>query len=407
MTTHRHRHWLKPSNEARLMAKGFISALIIALTVGGTCKADAILTLNNIEQQTENTYTTNGSDPFVIFKLDASERVRKNQVKANHIILDLSLVEPNNVDELAVEVFFRLLDIDSQPLNNRLLFDPLYRLKLTVPSTALEAQSGKLAIALPEDVVLNADQEIRIDIDGCNKCVMQINRGPRLVSQPDTSIPDANQVFAYRVFNGAKSMPPTGVGLDTQNWHLNNIVRVNNSLKVDGNDPYLVSHDLDLNTQELGGVLFTLNFQNPSNEPRDYQLFYATDRHAFVENASSAVRVSDEEQGISRFVIPLQFLSESHPRVRIVERLRLDLLPSQDDIGTWSFAETTLLSKAQMAEYSKWIPARTIHTKRQRAQGVRLIVNVLKKILSDPWFVIFYVLLITLTAMGFWRQFRR
>lgn len=380
----------------------FALSLLISAAFSGLCYADAILGLNSIEQQANNTYVTNGPDSFVIFKLDASEQIRQNQGSANHISLDLSLTDPSKVSELNLEVFFKPLEQEGE-----LRFDPLYRLRLLVPSAALEIESGKLLIAVPNELELRADQKIRIDIDNCAACSFQINGAPQLINQTKETLPSVNQVFAYRVFNGAKPLPANGVNVDTQDWHLNHILRSNNALMVDGNDPYLVSHDLDINTQDLGGVLFTLRYQKPSTAPRDYQLFYATDNHAFVEHASGAVRVKDDQDGVSRFVIPLQFLSESQPVARVLQRLRLDLLPAGDNPSSWYFNETRVLSKAQISEYANLVPARIVHNKRQRATGIQLLKNVLKKVLSDPWFVALYLLLIILTGLGFWRQFKR
>jgi len=402
MTIPNHSIKSKRCTKHRRLRNKLITALLLVIA-SISSKAETILSLNNIEQRVDKVYSVNGSDPFIVFKLGASERIKQSKANANYISLDISVAEPINRDNVTFELFFKPIKIDGQ-----IAFDPLYRMQLDVPLSALEAHSDSLMIALPDDIKLQIDQEIRLDFNACKKCAFQISSPPLLINGANTDTPNANKVFAHRILNGAKSIPDAGMELDSEEWHLNQILKLNNLLTIDGQDPYLVSPDLDIDTNTLGGVLFSLDYQLTSDEPRNYQLFYATGQHAFVENASSTVRVNDDNDGISRFVIPLHFLSESHPKARILERLRLDLLPpSANNLGAWSFAEIKLLSKKDMSKHLQQVPTRIIHNKRQRAAGLGLVKKVVKKLLSDPWFLVMYGFLLIMTIVGFWRQFSR
>ena len=79
----------------------------------------------------------------------------------------------------------------------------------------------------------------------------------------------------------------------------------------------MISPILDVGTATLGGVQFSL--RAPADvQNANFQLFYATDTHRFIEAASSFVKIptlGDWQQ----FVIPLNFLASEAPAAQVGE----------------------------------------------------------------------------------------
>jgi len=390
-------------------------ALSIAYSTSAPADLLDVIATNGVEVNQNGSYTVTGTDPFFVFLLDTTKLINKQRSQGNTVIFnDVTLKNSNDdtLENVPMELFFKAVN----GANNR-RFDPLYRFKFAIPAN----HKGQLAILIPEGVELQSEQPIRMDIDACYGCRITFGASPKLVSGLSKNIIANTRITADQIFNGGKTIPNSGLTLNTHNWRLNHLQRTDQPsqpdltrLTITGDDPYLVSGPLNIKTASLGGVLFSLTNHPAATATqalvhtpnKKFQVFYATDKHAFIEDASSVVHINDDDQGRSRFVLPLQFLSEQQPSALLLKRLRLDIVADKNT-GEWAFDEVILLNKTQIQEHAELIPTKMIQTKRQRAYGLGLLVNIAKKILSDLGFTIAYLIMLIVTAIGFYRQFKR
>ena len=175
---------------------------------------------------------------------------------------------------------------------------------------------------------------------------------------------------------------------------------------MNGKDPFIVSPLIDADTQQLGGVRFALNATEVEAAQLDFQLFYATERHGFVESASTLIRVPASSGPEITFAIPLAFLGAEFPKTTLLERLRLDFDSALSN-ASWQLLSVDVLDQTEMAKHQSLIPERMLQNKQQRARGVGLVIKSLKKVVSDPGFTVGYLLLLIITTLGFWRVYRR
>jgi len=354
--------------------------------------ATSSLELNGITAENVNSFNIVGPDPYFIFSpLSDSEQ-------PNFIVFNFKLNASNRADkEIPMELFFK------SPASPADLFDPFYKLKFKINSSTIKDKGQSFALAMPNTLQFNSGDRMRLDLDKCQGCLVEMLSHPKLVSTPSTG---TVIVEPYRAINGLNAVDTEGRKLSTLNWHLKGMNRASNALTISGGDPYIISPFLNSETGTLGGIYVELVAISNSQEIHDFQLFYATEFHGFTERASTFVSVKPDNANAIKFVVPLDFLHSGHPKSGLLDRIRLDF--PQDQLGSkWRIEEIALMHKNQMADLEKLIPYRRLESKFHRPSKLGFIGQIIRKIASDLGFTLGYLLLLLLTGFGFWRAFRR
>lgn len=377
----------------------FKNASLLLLIILGLMPISAALALtapafetHDMRSESGNSFVINGADPYILFSAISDEEQPKYIVL--NLRLDVTAIEQKDIP---MELFFRA------PSDSTDQFDPLYRLRFTVPSSVLKREQPTIALALPDAQKFSLRNPMRLDIDSCAQCRFEMISPPKLTAQLQANI---NEIEPYRVFNGLRPLPAKGLELNIEGWQLKDLTRLDEQYEITGDDPYMISPPLDAATSDFAGVHLALTTSERNMRSHDFQLFYSTEAHGFIERASTSVRVSSDDSGDVQFVIPLQFLGSEHPRTMMLERLRLDFPPEQPGTA-WQLRKATLLHQDQIDEFRELIPERRLEVKRQRANGWSIIGKSLSKITSDLGFTLFYLLLLLATSLGFWRAYRK
>lgn len=354
--------------------------------------ATSPLELNGITAEDNNSFNIVGPDPYIIFS------PHNDAKQPNYIVFNFKLDASNRSDKLIpMELFFKSPAYPAGP------FDPFYRLKFKIDSLAITDKAQRFALAIPKTLQFNSGDRMRLDLDRCQGCRVEMVAYPKLVSTPSA---DTVIVEPYRMVDGLNPVDTSGRKLATLNWRLKGMSRNANIHTITDGDPYIISSILDSETDSLGGVYVELVAISNRQQSHDFQLFYATESHGFTERASTFVSVKADDSDAVKFVVPLDFLNTGHPISAFLERLRLDF--PQDQLGSkWRIEEIVLIHKKQMADFQKLIPQRRLENKFQRPSKLGFIGQIVTKITSDLAFTLGYLLLLLLTGVGFWRAFRR
>jgi len=348
---------------------------------------------HNIAAYTDNQFQVNGPDPFITFSsIDLQGASNTNEAI---LLIDIEFDSATvNHSQIPMELFFKPSE---EPSSDH--FDPMYRIKFLVQTAN---SKSPFALALPRSADIRTNNKMRLDLEQCSGCRFTLRSLPTLVQTRPTEV---ELVKPQRVYNGINKLGSEGLTVSTVGWSAKGLAKSDNGLQIDGADPYLISPPLDASTEELGGVHFRLSNSDKQLHSQDFQLFYATERHGFIEGASTVLRAI-ADQGTFEFVVPLSFLNKEHPRQNVIERLRLDLAGGEPT-SFWKLDQVTLLHTSQLEAYSNYIPKRRLEAKQQRASGFRLIAKSISKVASDLVFTVAYLLLLLATAFGFWRAYRK
>ena len=354
--------------------------------------ANPTFELNGITAEDNNNFNIVGPDPYFIFS-------PLNDVEQpNYIVLNFKFEAANRANnQIPMELFFK------SPVNTKDHFNPFYKLKFNIDPLTIKDKGQRFALAIPKTLAFTSGDKMRLDLDDCQGCRIEMLDYPKLVSTPSTG---TVIVEPYRMLDGLIAIDTTGRKLATLNWRLKDMNHSNNIHVVSGGDPYIISPLLDSKTANLSGVYVELVAISNQQQRSNFQLFYATEFHGFIERASTFVSVKPSDYGAVKFVVPLDFLNSGIPKNKSIQRLRLDF--PQDQLGSkWRIEEITLIHKEQMADFQELIPHRRLENKFQRPSKLGFIGQIITKITSDLGFTLGYLLLLLLTGFGFWRAFRR
>ncbi len=356
--------------------------------------------LNDIKALSENSFLLIGKDPYLSFTpLSAGH----DNAEAKLLTLNFQLKPGSDApDDVRMELFFKESTSQAAPY-----FDSNYRMSFSVPKAHLNSNTPTFTIALPDNWPSGSTQRLRLDINGCAGCNFKALSYPNLSSR---HLDTENRVIITpsHVFNGLTPISPDGIDITNNDWHLNDLERKNSQLTLTGGDPFLVSQALNIDTNELGGVQIHLRATPTINKAQDFQLFYASEKHGFVEGASTSLRVDPNADNEFKFIVPLAFLSSEKPQVKNLARIRLDLDGRVNQTeASWVIEKIKLVHYSELANKTHLIPRSRITNKRQRAHGFKLVMKSLNKIGSDIGFSIAYLLLLLTTALCFWRSYNK
>jgi len=357
--------------------------------------------VNDIDLKAENVFLISGQDPYLRF---TPHSIVADPNGISYLTLNLLLTDEQNAsaDEVQMELFFN--EVTTAP---KAYFDPNYRLQFSVPKTHLRSEFPAFILPIPGNTQLGDLRGLRLDINGCTQCRFKALAYPSL-SSVESSADGGLLITPSVVFNGLTTVPNSGIDITDGEWKLNDLNLESGMLSLSGSDPFLVSPEFNIDTAQLGGVYVRLSPTAHLNKTQDLQLFYATEQHGFVESASTSFRAAANKDGALEFIVPLSFLSNGHPKVEGLRRIRLDLDGSLvESKAMWALNEAKIVHVNELATKAELIPEARITNKRQRAHGLRLVLNVLKKVTSDIGFVIAYLLLLAITVFGFWRSYRK
>ncbi len=383
----------------RLTARIFALAWIVpAAALAGALFSNASIAqtvTNDLSATSSNDYRVSGDDPYVIFNPGHEAE------NARYLSIDLG----SHLTGVPLEIFFN---------SQQDLFNPYYKISFTTPSFPA-------LLELPTDISFSQSTRLRLDINQCQDCPVNLQSLPFLSNQVSAS---ATVVQPSRVQNGVRPLASGSSPLDTNDWQLNDLSGEPNDFEISASDPFLASPQLTLSTQQLAGAYFKLKVPRSDQAWNDYQLFYQTERHAFSAQASSTVRVADSfnkvadsfnrvadsdngiadgADGVVEFMFPLGFLSNEQPSDAVLERIRLDI---PEISGNWALLEARLVHQEQLDDYLDMIPTQLVEMKQQRATGLSLIKKSLFNVFADIGFSISYLLLLILTAWLLVRAYR-
>ena len=281
----------------------------------GFALAASAIDSNGVTVKGGDDYLVSGKDAY--FLLPFTEAERTTTVPANELHLSVSITQPGD-EKLAIpaELFFK-----PEVSEGKWVFDPLYRIQFVLPA----ANFSHIVLPVPDQINFSGQQLARFDIDKCHGCTVHLGSGFELKARGSIANPDATVVInPGRIFNGMLALPDSGQLIDSQNWRMHDLILSEGKIEVSGGDPFLVSPVLDIDTSNLGGVMFDLDVPVADLPIYDFQLFYSTEQHEFIERASSIMRVIGEAELIEndkrlQFFIPLDFLSNQTPAVQMLK----------------------------------------------------------------------------------------
>jgi len=338
--------------------------------------ASELASTNDLRKRSDSVYEVSGIDPFFIVEIDSKASV------SGELIVDLG----KQVSDIKLELFFKSRDS---------IFDPYYK-----ASYLIDRFPTKLK--LPASAITS--NKLRIDLVDCPSC--QIDLSSAINS--DESLTSSAPLEPIELLSGLKELNPKGQVLALSDWNMNDLDGTLEEFEIAAGDPFFVSPKLASSTKGLAGVFFKLSAPNSKEAWDDYQFFYQTEHHGFNVKASANMRVSQgpnkQDFSSTELFIPLNFLSEDFPPSKSLEQIRLDL-PLID--GKWALIESKLVHESELEQYSAARPKQLIHTKLQRATGLRLLKKSFFNVLADRGFVIAYLLLIITVIALLLRAYRR
>ncbi len=359
---------------------------------------------HSIKQSADGSYEIIGDDAYFSLTIKQNSQNPETADTKKSLRLNIS-IEPTTQSDSAIsaELFFKQIDSKES-----IRFDPDFRIQFNFQESAVSV----LNINLPDSVSLIEGQLLRLDINNCLDCAFKINSEFALAAQTNAN------VNITRIYNGRLVLDGDKRSVFNNDWVLNDLEAENESLAVQGEDPYLISPILDVATNSLGGVLISINAPQMTDNLYDLQLFYSTDRHRFIERASSFIRLTgSDNENIAKpssnldFFVPLDFLSQQIPPSTLLKRLRLDLPITVSNDGTlinqdWSINKIELVSRLQSSNHQHLISQQLTHKKRSKVGQRQIIINVANKIFNDLGFMIIYALLLLLVSFIVVRKFK-
>ena len=347
-------------------------------------------------------------DPYII--LPVSEQNIVTQPKDSGMqSLSLSLkIEQDATNNDPPETVYG--DLFFKPLGQEHKFDPQYKIRFRYPSQPSEI----IRFELPEDIQLAS--QLRLDFDNCSNCVIQHGDFFELGAASQLS----TVIAADRIFNGTRKLPTSGIDTDPSQWRLNDMQDVDALLSFTGGDPFMVSPLFDVNTAHLAGVFLEFEAHNESNDAApqkelsiyDFQLFYATENHEFIERSSSIFRVqSQPASSLLSVFVPLHFLARDN--IKLLKQLRLDFATHSNyssidkPVTNWAFKTARLVHTSQQAELQKYLPQQMFTNTHHPFSVMRTISSILTKLFRDSWFLFVYLTLILLFCTLAWRKYRK
>ena len=313
------------------------------------------------------------------------------------------LADPSNNEVIELEVFF-----DGQQAEQGRMFSARKQLKLSIDAKQWRQQDG-LEIALPENIRFANNTLLRLDFNHCSKCLVALNGAPLMSKNSLDNYAKANII---RSRNGLQSLEDQALNIIPSNWQGHHL---DANGKVDGNDPFVVSPPLDIDTNKLAGVYLEISGSGTENTAvtrATFQLFYATEAHDFIEAASIYAKVNSNncpdkhlksnlssQKPLPTYCVflALDFLSEQAPAREVLERMRLDF---SNKTSLWKIQKVALIPTSEKSEYLAYTPDLLAQSKLQKASKRQLVRNIINRLSRDPWFLVVYTLLL-LAVAGF------
>ena len=382
---------------------------------------------NDVRSIAQLRYQIGRSDPYWIFDaLDLDPELRTLQLPITLNAASLSNGGKSNED-IELEVFYKPQENNSNTNNGKILFNPFHKLKYSFAIEKLSELGPALIITiiLPKEIEYSENSKLRLDINNCSGCEIDFakeNSGTNKTNEDLSGNLKNIRLTPSVVMDGIKLMETPTLELNHTAWRLHDLKRIEDRLKIIGNDPYLLSPQFAISTSTLGGVLVKLSFGDETNELEatgkkvlieklaseaktslaNIQLFYRTELHPFTEEASTIVGVPLINDGIEQsFFIPLDFISTQKPIAELLTGLRLDF----DQISQLN--SISLVDKETAQKYRPLIPSKFYQRKFQHANLRLLASTTFKNLTQDLGFIIFYAVLLILVAIGFRRAYTR
>lgn len=350
----------------RILLLGCLCVLHSATAVG--------LVDSNDFRIANNEYKVSGSDPYLVF--DLSSTIVDFVATTGELEFKLQI---NNAElPISAEVFFGQRGQDE--------FDPFNRIKFVLSQTS----EGGFKLQVPESHRINEQSLFRLDLNRCRQCVLSAAN----------KLSSAIKADITHVLSGLNQLDPLGQKIALDTWRANDLEQHDGIYSFSGSDPFLVSPELDMDTTDLAGVLFELESFGNHNAIHDFQLFYSSEKHGFIEPASSIFRVQDKAGQVS-FFVPLDFLNKQFPPVQLLNKLRLDFAthsvkPGDDAVTQWRIKSVMLVHKNQSDSISHLIPRGMYHFKRQKQSKSQIIASIWSKLWSDWLFMMVWLTLLGL-----------
>jgi len=342
----------------------FILKTCIVSLIAFTPSAFAEIQFNDLIKLSENSYKVNGRDPYIVLPVDLIDHRDK------YLYVNFG----SNLVDTEIELFYKTKGAG---------FDPFYKASYIV-------QQFPAKLKLPIEL-LDQQKRLRLDLVDCDDCTISLSE-PLSIGEVSTN---ESYISFSHIHKAPPSLPTNGYNIPLSDWRLNNLKGDLNHLKIDGDDPFIVSPKLHYRTNNFAGIYFELRSSEKKQKWNDFQLFYQTENHGFTSKAMTSVRIksitenNDTEK--TKFFIPMSFLSQELPADGLLKKIRLDLPLST---ANWSLIKAKLIQNDEYKTYQNYIPNKIFHFKHQRASGLGLIKKSLGKIWSDRAFTVSYLLLL-------------
>lgn len=332
----------------------------------------------------DSTWSINGLDPYFVLSLES------NTAQSQFLEIPIS-IDDYKQDIFTMELFFAPVE-KSEAITR---FDPLKRIRFDVE---LPIKDKRLVLELPDNAQVFNTTKVRIDLDGCSGCKVSGLSNARYLTEiqaPDSAL----KIAPHQIINDISSIAEQGLTINLKNWQSNNLLKTDFGYQINGGDPYLISPIIDVDINQLGGLLLELETNQSNNSINDFQLFYATEKHRFIEAASTIFRVQNK-QGIIKVFIPFDFLKSQPQPAQLFRQLRLDIAqfsvfakPNSQQ-SQWKLNEVKLVNQAQSSQYKSLIPSNLFQWKSQKAGKRKTLKGIFKKFANDWLFSVFYFTLI-------------
>jgi hypothetical protein len=329
-----------------------------------------------------------GTDAFIVEELATGlDSPEGNSWENRYLKIGILNVTPSTIvsgkgDVVFFELFYKVVSDSRESFK----FDPNFRIKFKSTMGQIIEQKG-IYLDLPQNITLLDQQALRLDIDGCGGCRLSTTESQLFTTLNHSEIRENRITPIIRNHSGVATVEPAGIKLNLDDWNSNHISGGPSDFKLDGFDPFFVSPPLNISTQNLAGLYFKVRspFQTSA-----YQVFYATESHQFIESASSILELPTNKDGVSEFFIPMRFLSEQQPIQNTLNRIRFDIVASDElKPQPWSVEELMVVPHSKFNHYKKYIPARLLQRKQQKSSVTQLLIGSIERVFSDLLFALF------------------
>lgn len=357
--------------------------LTVCFAVTAKALQSPVLESNDVVQ-TESAWKINGVDPYFVLPLEPN-----NTASQKFIEIPIS-IENFKRDSVTIELFYA-----PTPDHAETKYDPLKRIRFDLE---LPLKQNRLVLSLPDEFILPKTVTVRLDIDGCEGCTISNLGNARFI--PTLASPEnAIDIEPHHIIDGVNSISEQGLTVPLNNWLSNDFIETDFGYQINGGDPYLISPIFDAAINDLGGLLLELETNQATNDITDFQLFYATEQHRFIEAASTIFRVQNQ-QGKIRVFLPFDFLKSQPNPSKLLRQLRLDIAQfsvfakQNAQQSQWKIKNVKLVNAAQAKEYQRLIPSDLFESKSQRIGKRQTLKGIFNKFVKDWLFSVFYFTLI-------------